>query len=419
MDQQQGVRAGVSTVIQEGDPLLKVAELSEELALYKRWVDSMLKVVEAAGRGDLEPRVIGCAGNDSNLGKLGTGINRLLDVTDAFVRESGAALEHAAAEKFYRELILKGMPGSFRLGATLINRASGIMATRSAEVKESVTKRLKLADDFENSVQGVIQNVATSVTQMRSTAESLARTSHESSDQANTVAAASEETSANVRTVAAAVEELTSSVSEITRQVTESAGIATNAVQEAKRTREIVVDLQTASTRIGSVAEMISKIAGTTNLLALNATIEAARAGDAGKGFAVVASEVKALALQTANATEEIGREIDAIRQKTSDVVDAITSIGTTIEKIDNISNTISMSVGEQRAATNEISSNVQQAAIATQQVSQSIIGVTAAVQETSTAATGLLGSSDLLSTEASKLRTVADSFVQIIRTGS
>jgi methyl-accepting chemotaxis protein len=293
------------------------------------------------------------------------------------------------------------------------------MATRSAEVKESVTKRLKLADDFENSVQGVIQNVATSVTQMRSTAESLARTSHESSDQANTVAAASEETSANVRTVAAAVEELTSSVSEITRQVTESAGIATNAVQEAKRTREIVVDLQTASTRIGSVAEMISKIAGTTNLLALNATIEAARAGDAGKGFAVVASEVKALALQTANATEEIGREIDAIRQKTSDVVDAITSIGTTIEKIDNISNTISMSVGEQRAATNEISSNVQQAAIATQQVSQSIIGVTAAVQETSTAATGLLGSSDLLSTEASKLRTVADSFVQIIRTGS
>lgn len=406
------------TVILEGDLMAQVAEMNEELQVYRRWFEVMVNVVEEASRGNLEPRVIGCGEDQSMVGRLGRGINRLLDITDAFVRESGASLEHAANEKFYRRLILRGMPGSFRQAATIINEASSVMAKRSDEIRESVSRRLKLADDFDQTVQGVIANVATSAGQMRGTAESLAKTSGESSDQVNAVAAASEETSANVRTVAAAVEELTSSVGEISRQVTEAAQVTAQAVKEAKHTNEIVIDLQTASTRIGHVAGVISKIAGTTNLLALNATIEAARAGEAGKGFAVVASEVKELARQTANATDEISREIEAIQDKTRDAVRAIGVIGETIQKIDSISTTISTSVGEQRAATNEISSNVQQAALATQEVSQNIAGVTVAVQQTSSAANGLLGAADLLTSESGKLRVVADSFVETIRRG-
>ncbi len=401
----------------EADALRVVAELSARVGFYEEWIEKLTKVCSEASRGNLEPRVLGCDLNTA-VGQLGNLVNRLLDVTDAFVRESGASLEHASQGKFYRRVVLRGMPGSFANAALLINSANDAMKAKSDELKASDVRRLKLADDFEQSVQGVIGTVVASAGEMRGTSENLAATARSASDQVNAVAAASEETSANVRSVAAAVEELTSSVGEITRQVTEAATVATQAVQEAKRTNDIVVDLATASARIGNVAQVISKIAGTTNLLALNATIEAARAGEAGKGFAVVASEVKDLARQTANATEEITKEIQSIQGKTQEAVKAITMIGDTIQRIDTISGTISTSVNEQRSATNEISSNVQQAAMATQEVSQNVAGVSAAVSQTSEATGMLLDSADGLTGEAQKLRTVADCFLETIRRG-
>ncbi len=135
------------------------------------------------------------------------------------------------------------------------------------------------------------------------------------------VAAASEEASTNVQSVASATEELTSSVNEISRQVQESARMAGDAVDQARKTNDRVSELSKAAARIGDVVELINTIAGQTNLLALNATIEAARAGEAGRGFAVVASEVKALAEQTAKATGEIGQQISGI-QAARDLID-------------------------------------------------------------------------------------------------
>ena len=131
------------------------------------------------------------------------------------------------------------------------------------------------------------------------------------------VAAASEEASTNVQSVASATEEMSSSVNEISRQVQESARIANDAVDQARKTNDRVAELSKAAARIGDVVELINTIAGQTNLLALNATIEAARAGEAGRGFAVVASEVKALAEQTAKATGEIGQQITGIQAAT------------------------------------------------------------------------------------------------------
>ena len=135
------------------------------------------------------------------------------------------------------------------------------------------------------------------------------------------VAAASEEASTNVQSVASATEELTSSVNEISRQVQDSARIASDAVDQARKTNDRVAELSKAAARIGDVVELINTIAGQTNLLALNATIEAARAGEAGRGFAVVASEVKALAEQTAKATDEIGQQITSIQAATQESV--------------------------------------------------------------------------------------------------
>src|SRR4029079_18201927 len=128
----------------------------------------------------------------------------------------------------------------------------------------------------------------------------------------------------------------------------------------------VMARLGESSTAIGNVVKVITSIAEQTNLLALNATIEAARAGDAGKGFAVVASEVKDLAQETARATEDISRRVDAIQTDTEGAVTAIDQISQVISRINEFQTTIASAVEEQTATTSEMNRSVSEAATGT-----------------------------------------------------
>jgi methyl-accepting chemotaxis protein len=187
-------------------------------------------------------------------------------------------------------------------------------------------------------------------------------------------------------------------------------------VQQAKTTNEQVGELSKAANRIGDVVELINTIAGQTNLLALNATIEAARAGNAGRGFAVVAQEVKALAEQTAKATDEISQQISGIQGATRESVQAIQAIGTTIERISAIASTIASAVEQQGAATREISSNVQHAANGTSQVSANILQVKRGAGEIGQASSKVFSAAQSLSGESSRLRADVATFVNSVR---
>lgn len=251
-----------------------------------------------------------------------------------------------------------------------------------------VSGQVRLADNFESNVKGVVESVAGSSTEMQATAE--------------TMAAAAEEASSQSTAVASATEQLSKSIEEISGQVARSTQISQDAVIEAQRSNEQVQGLADASQKIGDVVNLINDIASQTNLLALNATIEAARAGDAGKGFAVVASEVKNLANQTAKATEEIATQIGGIQTATQSAVGSIEGITKTINEISEIATAIASAVEEQSAATGEVSSNIN--------------GVTTASAETGQAATEVLTAARELSEQSESLGKEVDGFLVEVR---
>jgi methyl-accepting chemotaxis protein len=282
-------------------------------------------------------------------------------------------------------------------------------ATRQAAVEGQIAS-------FDNSVRGMLDMLASASTELQATAGSMSATAEETSRQSTAVAAASEQASANVQTIAAATEELSASISEIASQVGKSSNIAAAAVADAERSNATMQDLAQAAQKIGDVVKLITDIASQTNLLALNATIEAARAGDAGKGFAVVASEVKNLANQTAQATEEIAAQINAIQAATGQAVTAIGSVSGTISTMNEISTAIAAAMEEQGATTHEITRNAQDAARGTNDVSSSISSVTQAAGETGAASTQVLSSAGELGRQAETLRQKVDTFLAEIR---
>jgi len=264
-----------------------------------------------------------------------------------------------------------------------------------------VTQRVKTAKEVEQISQGL----ASAAEELTATSQQMSANAEETSAQANVVSAGAEQVNKNLQTVATGTEEMSASIKEIAKNAHESAKVATGAVKVADETNQIVNKLGSSSTEIGQVIKVITSIAQQTNLLALNATIEAARAGEAGKGFAVVANEVKELAKQTAKATEDISRKIEAIQGDTKGAVGAIGQISQVIQQVNDISNTIATAVEEQNATTNEMARNVSEAAKGSGEISKNIGGVAEAAQNTTHGAGDSLKAAQALAKMSSDLR--------------
>ena len=276
---------------------------------------------------------------------------------------------------------------------------------------------LAVADRLEASTGHIIDSLSRACDGMKATANEMSSISEETSRQASGVAVGSEEASANVQTVAVATTQLSSSIEEISRQVTRSSSICQDAVKRVEVANQQMTELTEAASQIGEVMELINAIAAQTNLLALNATIEAARAGEAGKGFAVVAGEVKALAAQTAKATQDIAAQVNTMQEVTRATAGAFVEIGKVIREVNDNETVIAAAIEQQGAATREISRNIEQASQGTAEVAANIVGVNEAARETGEAAVAVLTVSNDLSGLAGDLREQVGTFLKQVRT--
>jgi methyl-accepting chemotaxis protein len=277
------------------------------------------------------------------------------------------------------------------VGLVLQGVANGdLTATVDVTSRDEVGQMAASLEEATASLRALIGTIDASATslsaaaeQMSGTAGHIAASAEESSAQALVVSAAAEQVSRNVQTVAAGSEEMGASISEIAHNANEAAKVAAQAVEVAGTTTRTVAKLGESSTEIADVVKVITSIAEQTNLLALNATIEAARAGEAGKGFAVVATEVKELAQETARATEDISRRVEAIQGDTAGAVEAIAEISAIIGRINDYQLTIASAVEEQSATTGEMNRNVAEAATGAGEIAQNITGVASAAEVT------------------------------------
>jgi methyl-accepting chemotaxis protein len=254
-------------------------------------------------------------------------------------------------------------------------------------------------------------HVASSSENLRGVSDGMSANAEETANQSRLVSVSGEEVSRNLQAAAAATEEMSASIKEISKNTMEAAMVSKSAVSTAQTTNRSVLELAKSSAEIGNVIKVITSIAHQTNLLALNATIEASRAGDAGKGFAVVASEVKELAKQTAIATEEISRKIEAIQGETKTTTQSISEITGIITQINNISNTIAGAIENQTTTTSEMVRNVNHAATGSAQIVDNMKAVANAAKNTTHGAEETNDAAQKLSKMATELRELVSQF--------
>ncbi len=294
-----------------------------------------------------------------------------------------------------------------------------LMAVQGVEDEKQLARARNIEDlvntfrDDSTEVTNALENATQKMSASSLTMSDIANDTNRLSEE---VSRSAESAGSNVNNVSAATEELTASIQEISQQLSRTNEMALDAKSISKSTVDKMKVLESSAHEIGGVIDIISDIAEQTNLLALNATIEAARAGDAGKGFAVVAGEVKLLASETAKATEQVRMQIGRIQNDTSEAVDFIEKISSSIENLTVSMTTIASAMEEQTAATQEIGRNVSEASQGTNTVVQNISEVSKATRQTQDTSKSVSDIADELKSRSETLKESINMFLSNIK---
>ncbi len=357
----------------------------------------------------------------------------------------------AAISTLLGALITRSLTGPLGSAISIMESLGNGDLTREAPPaalarKDEIGTLARAVQGMTDSLRDVIRNItegigaiSSSSAELSTSSSAMADSSSQVSGRASAVAAAAEEMTSNVMSVAAGMEQTTtnlSSVASATEQMTATIGeiagnsekarrITEDATRQAARISEQMNQLGRAAQEIGKVTETITEISSQTNLLALNATIEAARAGSAGKGFAVVANEIKALAQQTAAATEDIKvkiagvqssttggiAEIEKVTQVIHDVSDIVSSIAAAIEEQSTVTKDIARNIAEASAGVQDANKRVSETSLATAEIAKEIAGVDQAAVEMASGSGQVRTSASGLSQVSEQLQTTVSRF--------
>ena len=396
------------------DKVVDLEALIRERDACRATLDRLAEVCRRAAEGDLEARLTGI--DDTAAGaETMHAINHLLDMADAYVRESRGALAAASEGRYHRQFLAAGMRGSFGEGAKEITAACERMADIEARMR---AQRETLVGEFEREVAQAIDALTEAVTSLEATADGLLGQAEKALEQTAQAGSAAETTSKNAEMIAAGAEELAASIEEIRRQTDSSQATVDRVACDIEAAKESMQQLMEVASSVDRVVVFIRELADQTNLLALNATIEAARAGEAGKGFAVVASEVKSLANQSAKATEDIVQQISAMQSATRATNESIDAIANRSRNLTEVVSAIATAIEQQTAATGDMSGNVQQAAQGSHAVGAAIADIRRAATESGEGAKAVFDSARALRTQADDLKRKTALFLENVRAG-
>jgi methyl-accepting chemotaxis protein len=278
-------------------------------------------------------------------------------------------------------------------------------ARRAAKIEESI-------QEFKDTIGAIVADVASSADAMKAAAQSMTNTASETLEKSNLVVNSARSALDEADLVARAANQLAASIEDIGGKVEHSTQVASNAANEISRVDAMAANLSAVSTQIGEIVELISRVAKQTNLVALNASIEAERYGDEGLGFKIVAKEVKALANETAEATEKISTQIESVQRAASGVTAEINSISEKVSIMNNVSSSVFEAVGDQKTSTHEIAKSAAEVSASNGSVLEIITTVGASATRTGSVAEEVLFASGDLSRHAKTLREIVDGFV-------
>jgi methyl-accepting chemotaxis protein len=287
---------------------------------------------------------------------------------------------------------------------------------QEAAQREKREMLAELARQFEARVQSIIHHVGVVAGEMLETAQSMNGITSTTHDRASSAASESRQAADAAQSIATSVEQMSAAAQEIAVQISQSTALVKETVGQVSKAEVASAQLRSANAEIGTIVQVIQEITGQINLLALNATIESARAGEAGKGFAVVAAEVKNLASQTSKATEQISEQISHVQHDSQDVVEAFSTIKSSIEKVDHFAAMVAAAAEEQTSTTNAISNSMSASVQGASRVTADIGKVMEASDEANGSASRVLDSARLLSGQSGNLRDEVARFLEEIK---
>jgi methyl-accepting chemotaxis protein len=360
--------------------------------------------VQAVVRGDFEARVVPIGEGDGIEARIAHGLNRILDVVDATLKEADGATRAAAAGEYERRPIRRGIPGDASLMLAAIDDAVGVLAQQAADLATQRRRQHEASTAFHEQVGRLLAQVGHSASRLVGAMNDLQVDLGRSASVMDELAEEVRHVDEHLGSVATATTQLHATASEIGERAAGAETLVTRSCDDGRTALDRMHELEGSFSEVKRSITFIDGIARETRMLALNATIEAVHAGAAGRGFGVVAGEVKELAREATAAMGEVSGFLDRMDSATQKSAVGMGAVVSALGEIGQVTASVAAAVHEQHTAVGDLDKRtlaVREAsarmATRTHDLHEAMLQARAAMEELARVAVGLASEARVL----------------------